>query len=131
MVRSTSSCPPRVKQRLIRIPLVGLCTGREAPISRLLREVTPTSCICCPRATSILLDVEPHPTVGEANAYRMLLEIMRNAGVRKPRESKPRERGVRTKMDAANPLKLLADRVRQARARRGMTRKQLARDSGV
>src|SRR3974390_3507201 len=30
-----------------------------------------------------------------------------------------------------NPLKLLGDRVRQARARRGMTRKQLARDSGV
>lgn len=32
---------------------------------------------------------------------------------------------------AANPLKLLGDHVRQARARRGMTRKQLARDSGV
>jgi len=31
----------------------------------------------------------------------------------------------------ADPLKLLGDRVRQARARRGMTRKQLARDSGV
>jgi XRE family transcriptional regulator, aerobic/anaerobic benzoate catabolism transcriptional regulator len=30
-----------------------------------------------------------------------------------------------------DPLKLLGDRVRQARARRGMTRKQLARDSGV
>src|SRR5262249_4968115 len=30
-----------------------------------------------------------------------------------------------------DPLKLLSERVRQARARRGMTRKQLARDSGV
>jgi XRE family aerobic/anaerobic benzoate catabolism transcriptional regulator len=30
-----------------------------------------------------------------------------------------------------DPLKLLAERVKQARARRGMTRKQLARDSGV
>jgi XRE family transcriptional regulator, aerobic/anaerobic benzoate catabolism transcriptional regulator len=30
-----------------------------------------------------------------------------------------------------DPLKSLGDRVRQARARRGMTRKQLARDSGV
>jgi XRE family aerobic/anaerobic benzoate catabolism transcriptional regulator len=32
---------------------------------------------------------------------------------------------------APDPLKSLADRVRQIRARRGMTRKQLARDSGV
>lgn len=32
---------------------------------------------------------------------------------------------------AIDPLKSLGDRVRQARARRGMTRKQLARDSGV
>jgi XRE family aerobic/anaerobic benzoate catabolism transcriptional regulator len=32
---------------------------------------------------------------------------------------------------AHDPLKSLGDRVRQARARRGMTRKQLARDSGV
>jgi XRE family transcriptional regulator, aerobic/anaerobic benzoate catabolism transcriptional regulator len=32
---------------------------------------------------------------------------------------------------APDPLKSLADRVRQTRARRGMTRKQLARDSGV
>ena len=32
---------------------------------------------------------------------------------------------------AASPLKILGDRVKQARARRGMTRKQLARDSGV
>jgi XRE family aerobic/anaerobic benzoate catabolism transcriptional regulator len=31
----------------------------------------------------------------------------------------------------ADPLQLLGDRVRQARARRGMTRKQLARDSSV
>lgn len=46
---------------------------------------------------------------------------------------KLRERGAprRTKTAASDPLKALADRVRQARARRGMTRKQLARDSGV
>lgn len=62
----------------------------------------------------------------------MLLETMRNASPRKPRESnEPRKRAAQTKTTAPNPLKLLADRVRQARARRGMTRKQLARDSGV
>jgi XRE family aerobic/anaerobic benzoate catabolism transcriptional regulator len=38
---------------------------------------------------------------------------------------------VKKKTAVADPLKLLGDRVRQARARRGMTRKQLARDSGV
>ena len=57
---------------------------------------------------------------------------MRNATPRKPRESKaPRKRSIPAKAAAPDPLKLLADRVRQARARRGMTRKQLARDSGV
>src|SRR5258708_33044492 len=62
----------------------------------------------------------------------MLLGTMRNAGPRKSRELKtPRKRGVQTKAPAPDLLKLLADRVRQARARRGMTRKQLARDSGV
>jgi XRE family aerobic/anaerobic benzoate catabolism transcriptional regulator len=40
-------------------------------------------------------------------------------------------RRVKAKSSAGNPLKLLGDHVRQARARRGMTRKQLARDSGV
>jgi XRE family transcriptional regulator, aerobic/anaerobic benzoate catabolism transcriptional regulator len=40
-------------------------------------------------------------------------------------------RGVHTKADSAASLQSLGDRVRQARARRGMTRKQLARDSGV
>jgi XRE family transcriptional regulator, aerobic/anaerobic benzoate catabolism transcriptional regulator len=39
--------------------------------------------------------------------------------------------GVHSKMNALASLKSLGDRVRQARARRGMTRKQLARDSGV
>lgn len=43
----------------------------------------------------------------------------------------PRKRGVQTKTVVPDPLKSLGDRVRQARARRGMTRKQLARDSGV
>jgi XRE family aerobic/anaerobic benzoate catabolism transcriptional regulator len=37
----------------------------------------------------------------------------------------------KTSKKAIDPLKSLGDRVRQARARRGMTRKQLARDSGV
>jgi XRE family transcriptional regulator, aerobic/anaerobic benzoate catabolism transcriptional regulator len=59
----------------------------------------------------------------------MLLETMRRAA--------PLKRGIQTKAFAPgdplpdNPLKQLGDRVRQARARRGMTRKQLARDSGV
>ena len=44
---------------------------------------------------------------------------------------RPSRRGVRAKGSAAVSLKPLADRVRQARARRGMTRKQLARHSGV
>src|ERR1700685_4767465 len=35
------------------------------------------------------------------------------------------------KVAAPDPLKSLGDRVRQARARRGMTRKQLAHDAGV
>jgi XRE family aerobic/anaerobic benzoate catabolism transcriptional regulator len=43
----------------------------------------------------------------------------------------PRKRGRQTKTVAHDPLKSLGDRVRQTRARRGMTRKQLARDSGV
>jgi len=43
----------------------------------------------------------------------------------------PRKGRIQTKTAAADPLKLLGDRVRQARARRGMTRKQLACDSGV
>ena len=42
-----------------------------------------------------------------------------------------RKRGRQTKTVAPDPLKSLGDRVRQTRARRGMTRKQLARDSGV
>ena len=43
----------------------------------------------------------------------------------------PRSREAQLKRPAHDPLKSLGDRVRQARARRGMTRKQLARDSGV
>src|SRR5437763_13651717 len=57
---------------------------------------------------------------------------MSKATPRKPRASNaPRKRGARTKIAAPDPLRLLGDHVRQARARRGMTRKQLARDSGV
>jgi XRE family aerobic/anaerobic benzoate catabolism transcriptional regulator len=56
---------------------------------------------------------------------------MRKAPARKSRESDaPPQRRVH-KTAVVDPLKLLGDRVRQARARRGMTRKQLARDSGV
>src|SRR5580658_10133695 len=43
----------------------------------------------------------------------------------------PRKRGSRKKTVVSDPLKSLGERVRQARARRGMTRKQLAHDSGV
>lgn len=42
-----------------------------------------------------------------------------------------RRRGVHTTVNVPAPLKSLGDRVRQARARRGMTRKQLARDSRI
>jgi XRE family transcriptional regulator, aerobic/anaerobic benzoate catabolism transcriptional regulator len=47
------------------------------------------------------------------------------------REPDPRKPGVPSKLAASDPLRSLGDRVRQARARRGMTRKQLARDSCV
>ena len=58
--------------------------------------------------------------------------IRRNASAPQPRGRKaPRKRGSPKKSAASNALKLLGDRVRQARARRGMTRKQLARDSSV
>jgi XRE family aerobic/anaerobic benzoate catabolism transcriptional regulator len=43
----------------------------------------------------------------------------------------PRKRRSRKKTVVSDPLKSLGERVRQARARRGMTRKQLAHDSGV
>jgi XRE family transcriptional regulator, aerobic/anaerobic benzoate catabolism transcriptional regulator len=63
--------------------------------------------------------------------YRILSGIMRKTRAHKSLKSKtPRQRGIR-KNSAPEPLKLLAERVRQARARRGMTRKMLARDSGV
>jgi XRE family transcriptional regulator, aerobic/anaerobic benzoate catabolism transcriptional regulator len=62
----------------------------------------------------------------------MLLETMKKAGPLKARISDAgRKRGRQTKTVASDPLKSLGDRVRQSRARRGMTRKQLARDSGI
>ena len=48
-----------------------------------------------------------------------------------PEPNATRKRGVQTKAIAPATPRSLGDRVRQARARRGMTRKQLARDSGV
>ena len=62
----------------------------------------------------------------------MLLETMRKAGP--PKRASPAHRAsvaFKRKLSCPIPLKSLGDRVRQARARRGMTRKQLARDSGV
>jgi len=58
---------------------------------------------------------------------------MKKAARPKAQASKvPRKRSNPTKKRVTvDPLKLLADRVKQARARRGMTRKQLARDSDV
>jgi XRE family transcriptional regulator, aerobic/anaerobic benzoate catabolism transcriptional regulator len=61
---------------------------------------------------------------------------MRKFGPLKREPSAPRKRGAQTKTVVADPLpddplKALGDRVRQARARRGMTRKQVAHDSGV
>jgi XRE family aerobic/anaerobic benzoate catabolism transcriptional regulator len=62
----------------------------------------------------------------------MLHRDMRNVRPPISRDSDTlRKRGIQDKTSAPDPLKALADRVRQARARRGMTRKQLARDSGL
>jgi XRE family transcriptional regulator, aerobic/anaerobic benzoate catabolism transcriptional regulator len=57
----------------------------------------------------------------------MLIKTMSKAG---PPKAQPKRRR-QAKTLAADPLRSLGDRVRQTRARRGMTRKQLARDSGV
>jgi XRE family aerobic/anaerobic benzoate catabolism transcriptional regulator len=63
--------------------------------------------------------------------YRILSGLMRKTRAQKSSKSKTlRQRRMR-KNSAPDPLKLLAERVRQARARRGMTRKMLARDSRV
>jgi XRE family transcriptional regulator, aerobic/anaerobic benzoate catabolism transcriptional regulator len=56
---------------------------------------------------------------------------MRKVGARKLRRSKVRRDSGGLLASAADALKSLGSRVRQARARRGMTRKLLARDSGV
>ena len=47
------------------------------------------------------------------------------------RERTPGERGGGERTSEADYLRLLGERVRETRARRGMTRKILARDSGV
>src|SRR5436190_21177785 len=60
----------------------------------------------------------------------MLLPMKKVAPTKTPVSKAPRKRMTQKRL-TADPLKLLADRVKQARARRGMTRKQLARDSGV
>lgn len=51
--------------------------------------------------------------------------------LRAARASNSRKRGAQPRTPPPDPLTSLGDRVRQTRARRGMTRKQLARDSGV
>ncbi len=62
--------------------------------------------------------------------YRILSGIMKKTSALKSRRSRaPRKRSNKT--SAPDPLQLLAERVRRARARRGMTRKMLAHDSGV
>jgi len=60
-----------------------------------------------------------------------LTETLRKPGARSSRKSILPRRQTKQKTSASNPLQLLAERVRQARARRGMTRKMLARHSGV
>jgi XRE family transcriptional regulator, aerobic/anaerobic benzoate catabolism transcriptional regulator len=57
------------------------------------------------------------------------MKKIRPATLREPDPA--RKHGVQSKVAASGPLRSLGDRVRQARARRGMTRKQLARDSGI
>lgn len=49
----------------------------------------------------------------------------------KPEKAQALRQRSAKKSPTIDPLRLLAERVRQARARRGMTRKMLARDSGV
>jgi XRE family transcriptional regulator, aerobic/anaerobic benzoate catabolism transcriptional regulator len=57
--------------------------------------------------------------------------IMRKTSSQNPQKPRARrERGVQ-RSSATDPLKLLAERVREARARRGITRRMLARGSGV
>src|SRR5580693_9241210 len=69
---------------------------------------------------------------GHAAPICMLLETMKKAGpLKRELRAATRKRGVQTQAAAPDPLRELGDRVRQSRARRGMTRKQLARDSGV
>lgn len=62
----------------------------------------------------------------------MLSEHMKKDRLPIVRKSGPsRKRGIQAKVTVPDPLRFLADRVKRARARRGMTRKQLARDSGI
>src|SRR5258708_1906582 len=51
--------------------------------------------------------------------------------LRKPHQNRSNSGGNAAPQATDDPLMLLGDRVRRARARRGMTRKILARDSGV
>jgi len=70
----------------------------------------------------------------ETRSAQLARGVVRDARMRKadPQQSSAlRNRRVKTKATSPDPLKFMGDRVRQARARRGMTRKQLARDSGV
>ena len=60
----------------------------------------------------------------------MTLQKMTKAGALKV-QAHSREKRTGPQKAASSALKVLGDRVRQARARRGMTRKQLARDSEV
>ena len=55
----------------------------------------------------------------------------KTARARLPEASATRKRQGLTKTAAPDPLKVLGDHVRRERALRGMTRRQLARDSGV
>ncbi|MGO9591229.1 MAG: helix-turn-helix transcriptional regulator [Candidatus Acidiferrales bacterium] len=83
------------------------------------------------RSIASLVHHPSHPRPKcSARPYGILLIYMKNVHPPILRERRPtRKRGVQTNVPAA--LRSLGDRVRQARARRGMTRKQLARDSGV
>src|SRR5215469_18789094 len=70
----------------------------------------------------------------ETRSPQLARGVVRDARMRMadPQQSRAlRNRRVKTKATSPDPLKFMGNRVRQARARRGMTRKQLARDSGV
>ena len=133
-------------------PVVGSVQNRQLDpaLEQELNENFPGCCVRCvsaprrgkqfhefaePRFDAVFAHALNRPRTPDkllrSTMYRILSGTMRNA--RAPKSRTPRAARERStpKPLAIDPLKLLAERVRQARARRGMTRKMLARHSGV